>query len=278
MPDAPARKGSGKGLKRKVAGQPIWAWPLELVAAYLVYRWYVDRQAANAATAALGTTSGPPGTSTATDPTPTASTTTAPQSWQQWLQDALTGFGATSGYSGEQYYNDLTQWINGGCVSSATGANAIFDALQTNGTPPGFGITPAITVCPQASKPPATTTTPTGGGSTPAAPASLWSTITGLVGGLSKQVGRNAPASLVTQWDAAAKKLGLTGQAANQYVEAQNVGYVSEGLHQPTVAAIDTLAHSLAGGTSAFNKLTAAQQGEYQQYANVTLLAQLNPK
>jgi hypothetical protein len=130
-------------LTEEVGPLKAWQWGAAALAAYVVYRWYQSRQASSAATAALGTTSGLPSTSAGTDTG--ASTQTTPQSWAQWLHEALSA-ATNAGLSPTQAYNDFTQWINGGCVSSQ-GAGAIGNAIQTLGLPPGFGIPPAISIC-----------------------------------------------------------------------------------------------------------------------------------
>ncbi len=153
-----AKKAAGKGLSKKVAGQPVWAWPVEIVGAYLVYRWYVNRQAANAA--AASTAAETPTTVGAGTPITTGSatgTTTAqsPLNWQSWLESALGGFTPSTSYGTGQYYNDLTSFINGNCVSAA-GFNSISTAIQSLGPVPGYAATP-LSVCPDTT----TTTTKT---------------------------------------------------------------------------------------------------------------------
>jgi hypothetical protein len=144
-------------LTKEAAGQPVWAWGAEIVGAYLVYRWWRNRQAANAATAALGTTSGPPPTSSGD--TGTGSTAaSSPQSWTDWLNQFL-HTAPTAGYSSSQAFNDATAWINGGCVS-AQGYAPLSNALQTIGLPPGFGTgLPPIKLClpPSGGSPPSST-------------------------------------------------------------------------------------------------------------------------
>jgi hypothetical protein len=142
-----ADQAAGSGLKKKVGGQPVWAWAAEGVGVFVIYRWWSGR---NAAAAGLGTTSGP-GTGGSGD-TGTGSTTgtTGPTDWASWLAAALDAGTYTSSYSKGQFYNDLTNWINGSCVSPA-GFNAITGAIGSLGAPPGFGVTPAVNVCPQTS-------------------------------------------------------------------------------------------------------------------------------
>ena len=135
-------------LTREAGGQPVWAWGAEALGALLVFRWWRNRQAASAAGAALGTTSGPPavsgyggGLTGSTGPT-----SAAPASWASWLSQALAG-STGANLSPTQAYNDFTSWINGGCASSA-GASAIGNAINTLGLPPGFGTgLPPIQVC-----------------------------------------------------------------------------------------------------------------------------------
>lgn len=147
-------------LTKEAGGQPVWAWGAELVGAFIVFRWWKNRQAANAANAvtAIPSSVGPPG---AGGGGATGTGVTAPQNWAGWLQQALSS--ATGpGYGPSAAYNDFAQWIQGGCVSS-TGFTAIGNAISTLGLPPGFGSgVPAITVCSSNS-----TTGTSGGGSQP---------------------------------------------------------------------------------------------------------------
>src|SRR3974390_1604895 len=105
MPDT-ASSSPGKGLKKKIGGQPVWAWAAEGVGAFLLYRWRATRNASNAA---LGTTSGQP-TTTATSGT-TGPGTSAPTTWAQWLAAALAAGNHTSGYRPGPFYNDLNNRV-----------------------------------------------------------------------------------------------------------------------------------------------------------------------
>jgi hypothetical protein len=153
----------GNVLTRQAGPLKAWQWAAAAVGAYLIFRWYQGRQASNSA--ALGTTSGLPGAfSTVTSPD-AGTTTNPPTSWQDWLQQALSGFSPSAGYNQAAFFNDATKWINGSCVSQQ-GYNALSNALATIGLPPGFGTgLPALTVC-------ATSTPPPGGGGTTTGPTS----------------------------------------------------------------------------------------------------------
>lgn len=132
-------------LTKEAAGQPVWAWAAEVVGALVVFRWYRSRRAAAGAAAALGTTSGPAAGGGAGSGLSSASMSAAPANLQAWINSALGGMTGV-GYGPTQAFNDITQWLSGGCVSSA-GFNALGNAIVSLGTPPGYTSAPAITVC-----------------------------------------------------------------------------------------------------------------------------------
>ncbi len=134
------------------------------ILAYVLYKRYEANAAANAANATTGGS---------TIPNPTATTTTtggqgtvagAFSSFTAWEQAAIAAATqAVPGYSAAQAYNDITDWVNGSCVSSSgyTALSAVINSPSV-GLPQGFGTSlPTLSVCPQASTapPPATTTT-----------------------------------------------------------------------------------------------------------------------
>lgn len=271
---------AGKGLNKKILGQRAWLWPVELVGAYFAYRWYENYKASQAANAAL-TSLSPLASSSPTSGTTGLSTTPA-ATWQQWLQEALSGITVPGG-NYEGFYNALTAWINGSCVQS-TYATAVGDAIQQLGAPPGFGITPAITVCASPSptnpqSPPHTQPNPAHpAGPAPGAPPIVWNTVTQAVGQLSTKFGRNAPQSAVEKWIAEGQAKGLSGLSLQQFLEAQNVGYISQGLKTPSISEVDALAEQLAGGAGQYAKLQPYEQNEFLTLANVQYLEKLNGK
>jgi hypothetical protein len=131
--------------------------------AFFVYRRYksdVAASAANASNALAGGTTIPAGeaqTSGATSSTPAWS------SFAQWEQAALSAMvGSAPGYTASQALNDLTDWINGACVTTQ-GYTAIGNVISNPsiGLPPGFATSlPPLTVC-ASSTPPTTTTSTT---------------------------------------------------------------------------------------------------------------------
>lgn len=131
-------------LTKEAGGQPVWAWGAELVGALVVFHWYRSRRAAAGAAAAMGTTSGPPA-SGAGGGLSSGSMPAAPANLQEWINSALGGL-TGPGYGPTQAFNDITQWLSGGCVSSA-GFNALGGAIASLGTPPGYTTAPPITVC-----------------------------------------------------------------------------------------------------------------------------------
>jgi hypothetical protein len=156
----------GSGLKKRVAGQPLFAWGLEVGGVVVVWIFYRRYQASQAAAAATGTTSGPPAATTgtigttATGGTGTAGTT-APTDIAAWIQQAMSGLTAGTSYTQGHFYSDVSSWLNGNCVNSQQGYNAISNSLETLGLPPGYGVLP-LSLCPTspaaapAAKPPAT--------------------------------------------------------------------------------------------------------------------------
>jgi hypothetical protein len=275
MPDTPA-KGKGKGVGKKLGGLPVWGWAAVGVGGFLVYRWWSNRQAANAA---LGTTSGPPATSTSGGGTTGSSGSVAaapPGTLAQWIATALDTGTLTKGYSQLQAYNDLANFASGGCVSS-TGAGFVAQTIASIGAVPGVYPSP-ITICP--SSPghgaPAPSATPTARPpTTPATSSALQAQLAALVGQLSSQTGRNAPQALVAQWWQQAKAKGLTGTQAEFYAETQNVGYISRTLHTPTSAQAFARARQIVGASN-WTRLSPLQQNQYAEIANVELLRQLN--
>lgn len=117
---------------------------------YLLYRWYENRQASNAAAAQTASTAG----STIPAGESQSSGTAAPATIAAWQQAAL-GYGSNP----IETLNAVTNWLAGNCVDS-TGYGGVTAAIQALGLPPGLTTIPILTVC----------TTPTGtSSSTPAA-------------------------------------------------------------------------------------------------------------
>ena len=147
------------GLKKRVGGQPLFAWGLELGGVVVVWIFYRRYQASKAAAATTGTTSGLPalGAGAGTGVTGTGvATTTTPTDIASWVQEAMSGLTGGTGYTQGHFYSDISSWLNGNCVGSQQGYNAISSALETQGLPPGYGVLP-LSLCPQtpASTPPA---------------------------------------------------------------------------------------------------------------------------
>ena len=143
-----ATKTSGTGLKKKAGPLPIWGWFGVAAGTYLLYRWYSARQAANAATAASGTTGGtlipndiglPAASSTG------AGTFTSMAAWQQAFLTFLTGNGLSPGDA----LNAVSAYTQGNCVSQSA-YNALAAGLSSSsvGLPPGFTAPPTLSVCP----------------------------------------------------------------------------------------------------------------------------------
>jgi hypothetical protein len=249
------------------------------IGVYLIYRYLSDRSAAAAQTATSG------GTTIPTDTT-TGTSTAAPASLAAWIQTVLGGANYTSKYSNSNLYNDIQAWLNGNCVSAA-GFTILGNAITTLGLPPGYASAPPLSVCPGASTPTPTTPAPTGtkGSTSPAttaagvpSTATLEAILDQEVGVLSTLTGHNATAAQIQQWTAEAKAKGLSGFAAQFYIQSQNIGVAGTGLPNQNMGAIKALATQLAGGATSFARLPAAQQNQYIEIANVELLSQAHGK
>jgi hypothetical protein len=153
---APTTKSPGTGLKKKVAGQPTWAWLAEVIAAggiFIYLRARSTAAAGTASTAAEDTTDEP----ITTDNSDSESAGTTYSTFGQWEEAALASMVGPT-YSSTQAFNDLNSWINGNCVS-ATGYTLIGQFITSGGLPPGFGSDlPALSVCASSTTTGSTTT------------------------------------------------------------------------------------------------------------------------
>lgn len=149
---APAPKPKKKGL---MGLSPV-AWGGIGVAGLVVFYLYRRSQASAAATAA--------NTAAQQAATPSTSTSTGTglpsfSSFAQWEQSALASI-TSNKYSPTQALNDISQWVNGGCVSQM-GYTALGNFIAAGGIPPGFGSAlPTLSVCPATTPPPVSATTP----------------------------------------------------------------------------------------------------------------------
>lgn len=162
MADAPAKKSSGKGLKKKLGPLPYWGWALVGAGTFLGYRYLKDRSAANAALAASGLTGGttiPDDTGTTTATTTGAGSFVSQAAWEQAMLTFLT---SSSGLDPADALNAVTSWLNGNCVTQA-GYNAISAAIVSTsvGLPPGYTNIPTLSVCANPGGGGGTTTTTT---------------------------------------------------------------------------------------------------------------------
>jgi hypothetical protein len=166
-----AEEGGGNVLTKKLGPQPRWAWAAEFVGGFLLFRYIRARQNANSGLAQFTAT---PLTGGNTIPTaagafggPTSGAAPTYSTLSAWITAALGQVSTVPGYSNTSALNDLTAWLNGGCVSAA-GFNFIGNFIASGGLPPGFSTPPTLSVCPS-------TGTQSGGGSTappPPPPAS----------------------------------------------------------------------------------------------------------
>ena len=202
------------------------------VAAGTVGVWYLYRryQASKAASAAAASTATPAlvGSTVPGSESPVTSTAGSSPVWssfEQWEQALLSEVaGSTPGYSSAAALNDITDWINGSCVS-AQGYSAIGNALNNPsiGLPPGFGSSvPPLTVCATAatSAPPPSTST---------APQSPAPTATSPTAGAPSGPGNppNLPASIAAAMTTAGEVLGgapVYDAAYNEWLFFTNKG------------------------------------------------------
>ena len=126
-----------------------------------------------------------------------------------------------------------------------------------------------------ATKTPAPSKTPAAVG-TPSA-TSLENILNQLVGTLSDTSGVNATPAQVKGFQSAAASKKLTGINAQYFEQTQNIGAVSAQMKWPTMAQINSLATSLAGGVKTYQSLPTMQKNQYTEIANVELLQQMNP-
>jgi hypothetical protein len=155
-------------LKKKYGPLSAVGWGgviLGLGVVYYLYRRYEADAATNAANAANTLTGGstiPAGEEAVTSTSGSTPVWSSFQQWEQALLSAVTS-AAPATYSATDALNDITDWLNGSCVSQE-GYSAIGTALNNPsiGLPPGYGTNlPALSVCSTGS----TTTTSTGTGS-----------------------------------------------------------------------------------------------------------------
>jgi hypothetical protein len=116
---------------------------------YYLYRRYQADEAANAAAASAATPAGVgstvPGSEAVTGSEGASPVWSSLEQWEGAAIAAMTA--AVPGYSSAAAFNDVTDWINGSCVSSQ-GYSAISAAISnsTVGLPPGVNA-PPLTVC-----------------------------------------------------------------------------------------------------------------------------------
>lgn len=162
---ADTKKGSGKGLTKKLGPLPIWGWGVAGGIGFLGYRFLRARSVANATTVATGTTGGstiPAGVAAIGSAASGAGTFASMAAWEQAMLSFLTGNGMSPG----EAYSAVSSWLLGNCVSQEA-YNGISAALVSSsvGLPPGFTTnTPTLSVCPAAQQTP----TPSNPSPTPA--------------------------------------------------------------------------------------------------------------
>ena len=248
-----------------------------LAAVLIVKRLRSSSSSTGASTALTGGTSipAPSGTSPVSAPLNTLG---------QWIDAGLSS-GTTATYNAGALSNDITSWLNGGCVTTG-GYNVISSLLESNGLPPGYASAPTLSVCPDAT----TTTgtagtsgTPTAGANATAAaansvidPGQLESILDQEVGALSARLGINATSQQLLAAQQQGEAQGLSGIPLSFFEQTQNVGAVSSHLNTPTSAQIQQQAQALAGGAAAYQALPSLQAQQYAELANVQLLQQLN--
>ena len=163
---------ASSALNAKHGGLKTWQWGAVGVGALLLYVVVERRRAAASAAAAQTALSG--GTSIPLAGVSASSGVAAPSTLAGWIQQALSTAPTNAGYSQSAALNDITGWLNGQCVSQA-GYNWLGGLIGTLGSPVGYQIPPALTVCASSTPPPAdtgSTPPPTTQTSTPApAPA-----------------------------------------------------------------------------------------------------------
>ena len=123
-------------LTRKYGPLPAWQWAALGAVGYFGYRWWKNRQSANAALAGPAAGGTIPGASVQSSGSP------LPSTLAQWQQDAL-----AFGQDPISTLNAVTNWLAGNCVDPA-GYGGLTAAIGSLGLPPGFTNYPVLTVCP----------------------------------------------------------------------------------------------------------------------------------
>jgi hypothetical protein len=141
---------------KRLAGQPAWAWGVELGAAALLFLWFRRREQ-NAA--ALSSTAGAPVTSQPLNVAPPSPSGAAgpPGTLSQWQAAAVQWMATNGQLNANEALNAVSDFLSGNCLSS-TGYTGLSGALGAIGLPPGITSFSPITVCPSS---PTTTPTPT---------------------------------------------------------------------------------------------------------------------
>ncbi len=153
MPDEPTHSGVKETLKKKgPLGIPSIAWVgIGLIVGYLVYRWYENYSATQAANANTTGTSGSTtpegdgttGTGDTTGTTPGTGTTTGTGTTPQQVLSGLAGWlsaaqqwASSNGYTASDIASGFGSWAGGACVS-AVQYTMIDNAIAALGAPSG---------------------------------------------------------------------------------------------------------------------------------------------
>lgn len=255
MVDTPAPKKKGKG----IAGLPIWAWGAILagsVGVYLLYKRYVNDQAAAADSATTDENTAEPldtGASSTTSNTPAVYSTFS--AWEQAALSAMTG----PNYNAAQALNDLSAWTNGECVSSA-GYNAIGNILETVGLPPGFGSsTPTLAVCADSGTTSGGTTGSTTGGTTSTTTAATTKP-PGLSASLQAAMTNNGEHVTDTVYDATTKTWLYLTNKGGVYALNNNGGTTGATFYG---SYLGLPAKDTEGGSRTFNQIQVNSNGTY---------------
>lgn len=258
-----AEKAKGSGISKRLGPLPVWAYPAIGVGAFIIYRYLKARSAASAALAASGTTGGttiPP----AGQITGTPSSGTTFSSVADWEQAALQYLTTSSGLTGGQAFNAISDWLNGNCVSQAA-YNGLSSAIANSsiGLPPGYGTSlPTLTVCATHKK----STgggggTSSGGGGPVAGPAKQTPIFPGLSGipGLSAAMTANGETVAAQAWDPVLNEFIVLTNKGGIYNVAPSgkAGGTFYGSYLGLPAA------DRQGGARTFNGLTINSNGTY---------------
>ena len=164
MADA-AKKGTGKGLTKKVGPLPVWGYAAAGAGGFLIYRYLKARSAAAASTAASGTTGGTtiPNDLGLEGTQSTQASFSTVAAWETALLDYLTG----NGMDPADAFTAAQAYLGGTCVSQAAYNGLASAFISPNvGLPPGFTSPPALSVCAATQQTP----TPSGGSAAPSNP------------------------------------------------------------------------------------------------------------